>query len=361
MSDDLPRFDGAWSGPELARTPERWTIELTPDEIDDLDRAITELEKTAIVDITKADAPLPYLASRLAEMRETILHGQGFMLITGFPIERYSLEQAARAFWAVGAHIGVAVSQNAKGHALGHVRDLGFDPNVPSARGYQSNARLPYHCDSGDIVALLSVRTSKSGGLSSLVSSLALYNAMAERRPDLARILMQPSYRDRRDEIPQGRKPWFPMPVFNPHEGRLFTNFVRSGIRKAQRFDEVPRITEQQEEAFDYLDALADDPEFHLDITFGPGDMQFVSNHSILHSRTAFEDWGEPEKSRHLLRLWLACAGGPALPAVYEEQQGLNADGRPLGIHCPGVVLNADLKVMDGGAGASETRLKQPA
>ena len=361
MSDDLPRFDGAWSGPELARTPERWTIALTPDEIDDLDQAIGALERSAIVDITRSDAPLPHLAPRLAAMRETVLHGQGFMLITGFPIERYSLEQAARAFWAVGAHMGPAVSQNAKGHALGHVRDLGFDPNVPSARGYQSNARLPYHCDAGDIVALLSGQTSKSGGLSSLVSSVALYNAMAERRPDLARVLMQPSYRDRRDEIPEGRKPWFAMPIFNPHGGHMLTNFVRSGIRKAQRFDEVPRITEHQAEAFDYLDALAEGPEFHLDIKFGPGDMQFVSNHSILHSRTAFENWDDLGKQRHLLRLWLACAGGPALPAVYEEQQGLNADGRPLGIHCPGAILNADLKVMDGGAGASEERLKQPA
>lgn len=360
MSNDLPRYEGAWTGPEMAAAPENWTLDLTSAEIDDLNRAIGKSAEQDILDITRQDVPLPVLAPRLAEIREEILHGQGFMLIRGFPIERYSLEQAARAFWAIGAHFGDAVSQNAKGHVLGHVRDLGFDYNVPTARGYQTTVRLPYHCDSSDIVGLLAIRTSRSGGLSSLVSSVALYNAMAERRPDLARVLMEPTYRDRRDEIPAGRGPWFPMPVFNPYHGRLLTHFVRSAIRKAQRFDDVPRITDQQMEAFDYLDALADGPEFHLDMAFEPGDMQFVCNHSILHSRTSFEDWDEPERKRHLLRLWLACPGGPALPASYEEQQGFNAHGRPLGIHCPGVPYSANLDVTDGGAGATEQRLKQP-
>ena len=78
-------------------------------------------------------------------------------------------------------------------------------------------------------------------------------------------------------------------------------------------------------------------------------------------SRTSYEDWDDPQEKRHLLRLWLACPGGPDLPAVYEEQQGFNADGRPMGIHCPGVEFSADLTVTDGGAGATETRLKQPA
>ena len=231
---------------------------------------------------------------------------------------------------------------------------------MPTARGYQTNVRLPFHCDSSDIVGLLSVKTSRTGGLSSLVSSVALYNTMAERRPDLARVLLQPTYRDRRDEIPAGRGPWFAMPVFNSYRGRLLTHYVRSAIRKAQRHEDVPRITDEQAEAFDYLDALADGPEFHLDMEFLPGDMQFVCNHSILHSRTPYEDWDTPDRKRHLLRLWLACPGGPDLPSAYEEQQGFNEHGRPMGIHCPGVPFSANLDVTDGGAGATEQRLKQP-
>ena len=35
-------------------------------------------------------------------------------------------------------------------------------------------------------------------------------------------------------------------------------------------------------------------------------DIQLLKNSVILHKRTAYEDWEEPERKRHLLRLWLA-------------------------------------------------------
>jgi hypothetical protein len=363
---DLPRFDdlpAAWLGPEMARRPERWTWQLTPEQLADLDEAVLRLDAGGrdIVTLTAEDAPLPEIAGRLSELKRDLLFGIGFGLIRGVPVERYSLRQAAIAFWCLGAHLGEAVSQNAKGHVLGHVRDLGFDYTKPSARGYQTSERLPYHCDMGDVVGLLSLRTSRSGGLSSIVSSVAIYNAMAKQRPDLARVLMQPTYRDRRDEIPEGRKPWYPMPVFNPHGGYLFSHFVRSTIRKAQRFPEVPRITPEQAAAFDYLDQLANDAAFHLDMAFLPGDVQFLCNHTILHSRTKYVDWEEPEKKRHLLRLWVGCPGGPAVPEVYIEFQGLTAAGRPRGILCPGVRLNALLEAEDGGAGDTAKRLPDAA
>jgi hypothetical protein len=38
---------------------------------------------------------------------------------------------------------------------------------------------------------------------------------------------------------------------------------------------------------------------------FEPGDMQFLRNAVILHARTQYQDWQEPDKKRHLLRLSL--------------------------------------------------------
>ncbi len=266
----------------------------------------------------------------------------------GLPIERYDTADAARIFWGMGAQWGEAVSQNGKGHVLGHVKDLGLDYNDPKARGYQTSARLPYHTDSSDIVGLLCLRKSKSGGASSLVSTTTIYNEMVRRRPDLAAVLMQPLYRTRWGEVPEGRKPYYGTAPFTVVDGRVICTYVRSAVRKAQLMDVVPRVSPEQEEAMDLFDSLANDPVLHLDMQFEPGDMQWVCNHSVAHSRTAYEDFAEPEKRRHLLRLWLACDDGPALPAAFTgEHQGQTRGGRPDGIKVPGVPLVAPLRAED--------------
>jgi hypothetical protein len=201
------------------------------------------------------------------------------------------------------------------------------------------------------------VRTAKSGGLSSLVSSTTLYNEMLERRPDLVRVLMGATYRDRRGEIPPGKGPWYTLPVFNPHAGRMIASYVRSAIRKAQRFEEVPRISAELTEAMDFLDALAESTDLHLDMELAVGDIQFVCNHYIFHSRTNYEDHPEPEARRHLLRLWLSCDDGPPLPAVFDNYTGLDARGRPMGLYLDGGRLTAPLVPEDGGPGSSKQRL----
>ncbi|MDX2159028.1 MAG: TauD/TfdA family dioxygenase [Hyphomicrobiaceae bacterium] len=363
---DFPRFDASpanWKGPELAAKPERWLHLLTPAEIAELSAVVARHGNRTddLSHLTLADVAMPALAPTLARIRRELLEGSGVMLIRGFDVAGLSTREAATAFWAIGLHLGEAVSQNAKGHALGHVRDLGFDYSQPSSRGYQTAERLPYHCDSGDVVGLLCLKTAKSGGLSSVVSSAALYHALVDRQPEAAATLMQSTWRDRRDEIPEGRDAWYEMPVFTPHAGRLFGHYVRSAIRKAQRFPEVPRITPEQERAFDALDALAASPELRLDMELQPGDIQLVCNHWVLHSRTKYEDWPEPERRRHLLRLWLGCPGGPDVPQYYAVAQGLTASGRPAGIRGPGAVLHAPLEAVDGGAGETAKRLKAEA
>ncbi len=357
------RFDDSpanWTGPELAAQPERWMFELGRPELDDLDAVIRKhgARSDDLTNLSLDDLALPVLGPRLAQVRDQLLNGIGLVLLRGFDVQQYSLREAATAYWAVAQHIGVPVSQNAGGHVLGHVRDLGFDASKPSGRGYQTAEKLSYHADWGDVVGLLSVKTSKSGGLSSAVSSTALYHAMIGRHPELMPVLLDIVYRDRRDEVPANRDPWYRIPPFMPHKGRVFCQYVRSTIRKAQRFPEAPRLTALQERAYDSLDALAQSAEFRLDMEFKPGDMQFLCNHWILHSRTAFEDWPEPEKRRHLLRVWLACPGGPEMPAYYDEHQPLSVTGRPQGIRCPGVDLSAPLEALDGSAGDSSKRVR---
>lgn len=355
---DLSPVQGArvWRGPDVAGHSDDWTYRLNDEEIAELDAAVAGIMALGldVIDIRREHFPLPTLEETLRQVRHDLLTGVGFAIIRGIPVDRYDAGEVAMAYFGIGSHLGEAVSQNAKGHALGHVYDLGFAGSlwdIPTARGYQTTEKLIFHSDPSDFVGLLCLRPAKSGGLSRIASTGTVFNTMLGTRPDLVRTLMEPIYRDRRDEIPEGRKPWFRLPVFNFHDGRLLTNYVRSVIQKAQRFPEVPRLTDEQLEAFDLLDKTVFDLGVYLELEFESGDIQFLCNHYILHSRTAYEDHPEPHRKRHLLRQWLACDDGPPLPPPYDEFMGKTASGRPNGYLMPEVKLNVPLVVEYGGPG----------
>jgi hypothetical protein len=346
-TDRLPSFAGpqAWTGPEMAQRAD-WRHVLRGDEVAELDDAVRAAasRRVDLVTMRAADFPLPRLAARLAGMRRHVLHGPGFFLLRGVPVERYSALESAIAFRGIGAHLGEALSQNGKGHVLGHVADLGLDYGAATTRGYQTPAELRFHTDGGDVVGLLCVRPARSGGLSRIASSTAVWNALATREPRLAAELLAPFALSRWGEVGAGQRPWAWVPLFAPHAGRMIAFFVMSAIEKAQAFPEVPRLSPLARAALDAVNAFAGSDELRLDMDFRPGDTQWLCNHSVLHARTAYEDWPEPERRRHLLRLWLGCDDGPQLPAhLTEGFQGATAGGRPAGIRVPGVPLVAPL------------------
>ncbi|NLD70357.1 MAG: TauD/TfdA family dioxygenase [Limnobacter sp.] len=323
-----------------------WVHAFTSEELAEIDGAVQRIDARGldILEIRREDFEIPSLMPMLRETRRQLLHGRGFQVFRGIPVERYTIRQSAIAYWGLGLQLGEPVSQNGKGHVLGHVTNLGLNYADPEVRGYQTSARLPYHTDSSDIVGLLCLRTAKSGGLSSIVSSTTIWNELVERRPDHARTLLGEFHRTRWGEIPANKQRYASNPIFAPHQGCMFASYVRSAIMKAQAtMPEVPRLSPEQIEALDHVDALAADPSLHLDMKFAPGDIQLLSNHFVFHSRTAYEDWPEVDKRRHLLRLWLACEDGPELPPSMLERLGTTSNGRPNGICVPGVPFVAPL------------------
>jgi len=318
----------AWRGAELA--PGEWIHALSPAEVAEIEGAARALaaRDVDLARVGAADFPLPGVGPRLAAiLAEEVLDGRGFAVIRGLDPGALSRREAAAAFLGVGAHLGALRPQNAQGHVLGHVKDLGRSSADPTARLYQTHERQTYHTDSCDVVGLMCLAPAKAGGRSSLVSSVTLYNAMMARRPDLAAVLFEPIETDRRGEVAEGQRPWFGVPVFNWHAGHFAAMYQRQYIESARRFAGVPPLSPAQVEALDLLDALAEDPALHLELAFRPGDIQLVNNHRLFHDRTAFEDWPQPERRRHLLRLWLAPAAAQPLPAVFAERFGGLAPG----------------------------------
>ncbi|HTT11290.1 MAG TPA: TauD/TfdA family dioxygenase [Burkholderiaceae bacterium] len=361
MSERLPppfppgvpgRIDdpSAWYGPAMAARSD-WIETLSEREIEEL-RCASEPwvdERTDLVALTRERFPLPLLARRVEGTLNDLLEGRGFVLWRGLPVDLWGRRRSAVAFYGLGLHLGNPVSQNAQGHVLGHVRDLGLSSHDPNVRIYQTRERQTFHTDSADLVGLLCLQTARAGGASALVSSATLYNEMRARRPDLAACLFEPLATDRRGEVPPGARPYFEIPVFNwlssradggrsgsgrgrGPPGHLSVIYQRQYIDSAQRFADAPRLTPLQIEALDLFDALTDDPSLNFTMELQRGDMQFVHNHALLHDRTAFVDWPEPERRRHLLRLWLAPHAARELPAVFAQRYGNLAPGKRGGV-----------------------------
>jgi hypothetical protein len=335
-----------WTGPDMRAREAEWTHRLTPTETAEIEAAVQTVRDRGLdlAAIRREDFPLPTLGPRLERLRDDVLHGRGFAMLRGMPVADRPIAEAATAYWGVGTYFGTARSQNAKGHLLGHVYDLGgSSAHDPHVRGYATAERQNFHIDRCDVVALLCLKRAKSGGLSAIVSSMTLHNVMAERRPDLLERLYQAFPVDRRGEIPPGKQPFYDAPVFNEYAGTLSVLYSRLHIGSAQRFPEARRLTAEDYEALDMLAELAGDPEPRLDIAFMPGDIQFLHNHTILHARTAYEDWPDTARKRHLLRLWLSPPGARTLPPVFAECYGGLAPGDRGGVICEGTRLHAPL------------------
>ncbi|HTF56587.1 MAG TPA: TauD/TfdA family dioxygenase [Planctomycetota bacterium] len=318
-----------WHGHELTKS-DSWLRRFTPSDVDRLRADLDKIRRKEIREITRHDIGL---APLFAEIRHEVLNGRGFVLLRGIDLADLSIEDAARLFWGIGTHFGRPLPQNAKGHLLGHVKDLKLRSDDPAVRIYQTSERQGFHTDSCDIVALMCLSRARSGGLSSLASTWTAFNEMNRRRPDLAMTLFEPIWTDHRGEHPPGANPWFSIPVFSWHLGKLIGMYQRRYIESAQRFPAAPRLSGKQKEALDLLDEVLE--EILLQMSFEPGDIQFVHNHQILHDRTAFED--DPQRPRHLLRLWLAPEEGWELPPVFAERFGSVNPGDRGGIRIPGL------------------------
>jgi hypothetical protein len=320
--------DPAGWEPEALVASDDWIYVLGSADIVEIEGAVAGLIARGIdpAAIGRADFPLPRLGPVIAAVRRELRDGRGVVVIRGLPVAKMGREWAARAYLGIGSHLGRPVSQNAYGHLLGHVRDFGKNANDPRFRGYQSNEALGFHCDHCDYVGLLCMQTSQSGGESRVASAVTLHNRLLAADAELTAVLARDFYWTRHGEVPAGKPPWYRQPVFSLHEGYFSARGVSSYIRKAQELSGVPPFTAAQEAAMKLYVETVDNCA--ADIAFIKGDIQFLHNHVMLHSRRAFVDWPEQMRKRHLYRLWLSDADPRPLPdEVRQNFQGVYVPG----------------------------------
>ncbi len=335
----------SWLGPDMHSNPSTWLWELSSQELGDIEQAVKRFIDSGddLQNMTQVKFDLPVLGKRLAKLQSELVNGRGFGVLRGLNIDYFTRTEIATLFMGIGAHIGCPRSQNAMGHLLGHVRNVGADANDPDVRIYQTNERQTFHTDSCDVVALLCLQTAQSGGESLLVSVESIFNVMHSQRPDLAACLFEPVATDKRGEVEAGTDPFFTIPVFSWYAGKLSGIYQRQYIDSAQRFENAPKLSALHTEALDLFDALANDPQLNFSMQLEIGDQQFVHNHSMLHDRNGFMDWPDPDERRHLLRLWLSTPGDRELPDVFSQRFGTTEIGNRGGVMVEGTQLRVPI------------------
>ncbi|PWN50702.1 Clavaminate synthase-like protein [Violaceomyces palustris] len=299
----------------------KWVHIWTEQEIKQLEDAsnLWLLSGRELGEIERSTFPLPEsLTKTLLDLRDRLVNGVGFYLFKGLPVRRWGPHLSAIAYLGLGSYLGNVNSQNGKGHVLGHVKDLGNDPTqIDKVRIYSTNAKQFFHTDSsGGLVGLLCLYKALEGGESDIVSSHAVWNELQRSRPDVARTLASNEWHfDRKGEVSEGENGWVKRPVYALAKGqppnRLISQWDPYYIRSIGRHVQaglIPATTPEQEEAMKVLEETAEKLSLHMILDVG--DIQFVADTHVYHSRSAYIDMPPPNPRRQLFRLWLATPEG---------------------------------------------------
>ena len=327
-----PVIDPAdWTGKEL-EADDSWIIRLEEDALSDLKdladqiRPKIKYDPNVLLSLTKEDLPIGRFAGTVEEVREILTEGVGLSVLRGLPVGEWDRLDLMTAYWAMGRHLGRALSNNGEGDMIGHVLNAGKDYDKPNHRGYQTNVTMDYHIDQCDVVGLLCLQTSKSGGKSKLASSSAVYNELLKCRPDLVKVMTEPYYWTRHGEIGPGQKPWYTSPILNFLDGYLCVSCGPKHIEKGHLLPGTPNMTAEQQEAITVWEEICED--LHAEIAFEVGDIQLLNSAVTMHTRTEFEDWPDLERRRHLWRLWLSLDNfRPRTPYFETWKNGVQVEG----------------------------------
>ncbi len=353
-TDTLPA--SAWVGADLAPLEDQWIHRFTPKEIAELEACHAGLrgrDTAGFEALTQRDFPLPTLGPVLARQGREIESGRGFAFLRGLPVERWGVEMSRAMYWGISCHLGVPVRQNARAHRLVKVTDVGVPQEKATARGPYGRGELHFHSDFADVVGLLCLRVAQSGGISRICSSRSILARMQQEHPEYIAVFERGFRFYRKGEEAVGEPPVsarrLPMLQWREGEEPLFLFWPSFAKQGAQFSGEA--LTPLEAAALAYVDDMAHDARMCLDTRFQPGDLQYLNNYKVLHSRTHFEDWPEPARKRYLERVWMRTREGRRFPPGFADLHGPNSlvDGFP--VVPPAVVAAREIEQTASGRG----------
>src|SRR5580704_14297941 len=280
--------------------------------LDEIRRVADEIRNHPLPTIlrTPADFDMTNCHAAMAEVRRILKQGVRFAVVDRLPVEELTKDEAETIYWLLSSMVARPVAQKLDGTMIYDVHDTGLEALPGSGiRPDKTNIEIRFHIDNAynttppEIVGLLCLKTAKSGGTSRVLSFHSVYNELLARHRELLSRLYQPFWFDRQREFFPGEPDTFSAPVFEEGDelrARFSVHQINSGYAmKGQPVDNTGAA------ALAATLDIFEQPEISIDFEFQPGEIQFVDNRTLGHSRTEFEDHPEPERHRHLVRLWL--------------------------------------------------------
>jgi alpha-ketoglutarate-dependent taurine dioxygenase len=288
-----------------------WSFSLSSSCLAALDESLRQFRQHSrpVTEVQVAETPCADCGAELQPVRTALEAGRGFAVIEGPSPEQYSPAELQVGYWLIGQLLGRPHAQNVQGTLLYDVRDTGQDVRY-GARFSVTNAESTFHTDNSfgsevaDYVGLLCLNTAREGGLSQIVSAFAVHNELQAHHRDVLEVLYRPFHFDRRGGVRPGETPTAHFPILSWDGRELLCRYLRYWIETGHERAGEP-LTAEQVRALDVLDGVLGKPELRVEFALKPGDLFFVNNRWILHNRTAFTDHLEPQRRRHLVRLWL--------------------------------------------------------
>jgi len=300
---------GAWTSASIGGR-EGLTVAMTRDHFDALDELLARTADTADDHVTRAQFDHPVINGFMDDIRARIMDGHGAVILSGLDLGRYGYEAFRRIYWGLATHLGNGTVQSYRRDRIGLVQK---EEDNPTGRGYLMDTELRSHTDFHELLSLACVRKAEEGGLSGVVSSLAIHNAIFESRPEL----LTPLYEGFYHESAGGQVSATKVPVYGCVDGKVSCYYHVPFIVNAARIMGVEVPTDLRT-AMTYMNEQAMRPDIRADFMLEPGEMLFWHNFTALHSRTAFTD--TPQNKRLLMRLWLNVPNGRPLPPAFHDR-----------------------------------------
>ena len=300
---------GVWQSTEIEANT--WLKRLPPDCLSELQtlQATLEDHPLDVLLLDHRDYELSACRRFMQEVKCELEQGMGLLIVDRLPVDEWREEQTRCAYWLLASMIARPVAQSFDGKMLYDVRDTGqrIDTRV---RGDLTRQELSWHTDYGfnfppPFIGLCVLETACRGGISRVASLLHAHNVLLKREPKLLARLYQPFYWNRQGEHPDGDPLVHEYPIYQRVGGEVRARFIKWLLYKGYELVGEP-FDQLGQTALEALFDVLSDEDNHVQFELAPGQLQFMHNFRVAHSRSEYED---ADTKRHLIRIFLRDGG----------------------------------------------------